>query len=129
MKKEVLIAFTILIGLLLLASCGNRQPQSLKEHINLVIKEQSAELKQQEYDEIFSGKTKEDLAQCMLESAHHQNINENNELYKSLKNYKASDLDGENLTSLAYISMVLVGNFYSCAYGKDGYTGGGYENK
>lgn len=129
MKKEVLIASTILIGLLLLASCGNRQPQSLKEHINLVIKEQSAELKQQEYDEIFSRKTKEDLAQCMLESAHNQNINENNELYKSLKNYKASDLDGGNLTSLAYINMTLTLNFYSCAYEKDGFTGGGYENK
>lgn len=119
MNKKIFAIFSILLGLILLTSCGNRQPKSLAEHINLVIKEQSAEMKQQQYDEIFSRISKKDIAECMFEMAKEQNINENNEIYKSLQKYDASDLDGGSLTSLAYISMTLTLNFYSCTSGRD----------
>jgi len=88
-----------------------------------VIKEESAKLKQQEYDELFSKKTKKDLAQCILEFAiskdSSKDVEERNEFYKTLGKYKASELDQNTLTSFMYISNVLGANFYTCAYGKD----------
>jgi len=123
MNKKIFVIFSILLGLISLTSCGNGQPQSLTEHINLVIKEESAKLKQQEYDELFSKKTKKDLAQCILEFAistdSSKDVEERNEFYKTLSKYKASELDQNTLISFMHISNVLGANFYICAYGKD----------